>query len=320
MINSLELSHYQNYIIKQINLYEQSNKCMPELINDLLYSLRNNPYRFNDYQQILKYYLMKGDTNTNNNFMNQLIIQKYLLNPIPNDKQLIISNIIYNNFINKYSREPDVNQLILYKNYIFKIQKPIITIDITNENFLIPFNEHINIILSASSQTDIKNKINDYLINYTNISINNNNNNNSNNLNNNLNNSNNNNLNNLSNLNDNNNNLNNNNIKKYNIPIDIPNYDFIIKVLNKGYKYSWNLLIEYIVNNISLLQNANKMPTKLIYKNENIGNVYSSLTKILSVNSQYRPFKSDIIEILNSLHIYLIGINYEMISATPFLK
>ena len=301
-MNSLKLSYYQNYIIKEINSCEQSNKCMPELLNDLLYSLRNNPCRFNDYQQILKYYLTKNDISTNNNFINQLIIQKYLLNPISNDKQLIISNIIYNNFINIYSREPNANQLLLYKNYIFKIQKPIITTNVINENFLIPFNEYINIILSSSSQVDLKNKINDYLVNYNNIS---------------------NNLNNISdNSNDDSSNSNNNSnsIKKYSIPMDTPNYDFIIKVLNKGYKYSWGLLIEYMVNNISLLQNTNKIPTKLIYKNENIGNVYSSLTKTLSANSQYRPFKSDIIEILNSLHIYLIGINYEMISATPFLK
>ena len=118
------------------------------------------------------------------------------------------------------------------------------------------------------------------------------------------------------------------NINKYKKPDNnckyvIPELDenivkFTKSILSKGYKNTWCLLIEYVVNNIQLLSNVKTIPKNQKYKNENIGLVFSNLCKDLPDNSPYKPFKYDFIELITILNLQFNGLNSDdLISSTP---
>ena len=273
----ISLTPYQNYIINKINeLENKKSNVIASTTTDILYSLRNNPIRFNDYKIILRHF------NSQN-----IIIQKYLIEPKfiygNNENELnIIMTTLYKNYTLKYKNEPPLYQKLLYKEYIYVLQKPL---KLSNEPelFIVPLSILINLILTSESQKEFYEKYNNEIENMTLHSSKNN----------------------------------------YLIPSNIPlnEYENITKILQKGYRHSWCLLIEYVINNIQFLINAKTIPTNLKYKNENIGLIFNNLRKPLPENSQYRPFKYDFIDILNSLGLQSLSNEIridDLISATPF--
>jgi len=273
----ISLTPYQNYIINKINeLENKKSNVIASTTTDILYSLRNNPIRFNDYKIILRHF------NSQN-----IIIQKYLIEPKfiygNNENELnIIMTTLYKNYTLKYKNEPPLYQKLLYKEYIYVLQKPL---KLSNEPelFIVPLSILINLILTSESQKEFYEKYNNEIENMTLHSSKNN----------------------------------------YLIPSNIPlnEYENITKILQKGYRHSWCLLIEYVINNIQFLINAKTIPKNLKYKNENIGLIFSNLCKPLPENSQYRPFKYDFIDILNSLGLQSLSNEIridDLISATPF--
>lgn len=273
---------YQQFIINMINEYEKQKCNINPLHQDVLYSLRNNPARFYDYKVIIHYF--QGQ-NT--------IIQKYLIEPkfiYGNDEheRNVIMSTLYLCYKYKYKKEPALNQKMIYKEYIYTLEKQS-SITRESEIFVLSLSNLINLILSSESQKEFNDKHKFELdkLNYKNSNPNSP--------------------------------IYNQNQNKYIIPQNLSNYETITKVFQKGYRHSWNLLIEYVVNNIQFLSNTRTIPRSLKYKNENIGLVYNNLSKQLSSNSQYRPFKYDFIEIISQLGLQFndIDIN-DLVSASQF--
>ena len=271
-------TEYQQYIINMINDMNNSNtNLIAPLHIDVLYSLRTNPIRFHDFKRIIHYYSGQN-----------LIIQKYLIEPkfIYGNNEYernILMSTLYKNYKMKYNKEPPLHQKLMYKDYIYILEKPI-SISSESETFILPLSLLINLILISESQKEFNEKYNEEL---NKLSINNQ--------------------------------TSQFSLSNYIIPQNLPNYDTVIKILSKGYKHSWCLLIEYVINNIQFLSNTKTIPKTLKYKNENIGIIFSNLCKQLSVNSQYRPFKYDFIEIINGLGLQFNDINInDLITATQY--
>ena len=283
------ISDYQQFIINMINEYEklQTNVIAP-LHYDVFYSIRNNPIRFHDYKMLLHYF--HGQNR---------IIQKYLIDPIfiygkDEHERSIIMNTIYAGYKFKYKTEPALNQKIMYKEYVYILEKPMCLEHTTKESevCILPLSMIINLVLTSESQKEFQDKYKFELENLTCKSS----------------------TNSIC-----------GNIKpeyeKYNyiIPQNLPNCEFISKIFSKGYRHSWNLLIEYVINNIQFLSNTRTIPKNFRYKNENIGSVYANLCKQLSGNSQYRPFKFDFIEVVSQLGLQFNDIDMnDLISASQF--
>lgn len=275
------LSSYQYRVIESINKVEQSKikpKFFPESFVDMLYSLINNPARFNDYKVIVRH------------FSNQpLILQKYLLDSkfiYGENEQIrnIIMSTLFKNYKNKYLNDPPFQQPLTYKGYFYILNKPLQISD-EPEIYVVPLSIIIQLILSSESRKEFMSKYyveQDKLKEIINSPH--------------------------------------DSPTKYLIPQNSPIYENIMKILSKGYRRSWCLLIEYIVNNAQFLKNAHSIPKNYKYRDENIGLVYDNLSKQLPENSQYRPFKYDFIELINLLGLkFNININ-DLISATPFRK
>ena len=271
------ITDYQQFIINLINDYENTKSTIYPLHQDVFYSLRNNPIRFNDYKLILHYF--QGQN---------LIIQKYLIEPKfiygnNEHERNIIMSTIYNGYKLKYKNEPSLYQKMMYKEYLYILEKQM-SISKESEIYILPLSILVNLILSSESQKEFSDKYNAELEKLAFVSKNQK----------------------IEHL-------------EYNIPQNLPNYETVVKILSKGYKHSWNLLIEYVINNVQFLSNTRTIPKNLKYKNENIGLVYNNLSKQLSGNSQYRPFKYDFIDIINQLGLQFndIDIN-DFVSATQF--
>lgn len=281
------LTDYQQYIINMINEYENTKCNINPLHQDVFYSIRNNPVRFHDYKALLHYFHGQN-----------LIIQKYLIEPKficgnSEHERNVIMSTLYLSYKYKYKKEPDLYQKMMYKEYVYVLEKQS-TIIREYEVFILPLSKLINLILSSESQKEFNNKYELELekLNETRMQK----------INQNMSES----------------SINSSPIQ-YLIPQNLPNYETVARIFSKGYRHSWNLLIEYIINNIQFLSNTRTIPRSLKYKNENIGMVYSNLSKQLSSNSQYRPFKYDFLEIISQLGLQFndIDIN-DLISATQF--
>ena len=276
---------YQQFIINMINEYENQKCNINPLHQDVFYSLRTNPIRFYDYKMILHYFHGQN-----------IIIQKYLIEPkfiYGNDEheRNIIMSTLYLSYKYKYKKEPALNQKMIYKEYIYTLETQS-SITRESEIFIVSLSNLVNLILSSESQKEFNDK---YKFEVEKINC-------------------------KSSIQSNSPFYNQNqNQNKYLIPQNLLNYEAITRIFQKGYRHSWNLLIEYIINNIQFLSNTRTIPKNLKYKNENIGLVYNNLSKQLSSNSQYRPFKYDFIEIISQLGLQFndIDIN-DLVSATQF--
>ena len=218
-----------------------------------------------------------------------IIIQKYLIEPkfiYGNDEheRNIIMSTLYLSYKYKYKKEPALNQKMIYKEYIYTLEKQS-TIVKESEIFVMSLSNLINLILSSESQKEFNDK---YKFEVEKMNC-------------------------KSSI------QNSPFYNQYLIPQNLPNHETITRIFSKGYRHSWNLLIEYVINNIQFLSNTRTIPKNLKYKNENIGLVYNNLSKQLSYNSQYRPFKYDFIEIISQLGLQFndIDIN-DLVSATQF--
>ena len=276
-----------------INEYENTKVNINPLHQDVFYSIRNNPIRFHDYKALLHYFHGQN-----------LIIQKYLIEPRficgnNEHERNVIMSTLYLSYKYKYKKEPDLYQKMIYKEYIYVLEKQTSIVH-ESEIFVISLSNLVNLILSSESQKEFNDKYNLELERIARISL-------------------------ESSLNSKKSNTpmsessSINSSMQYLIPQNLPNYETVARIFSKGYRHSWNLLIEYVINNIQFLSNTRTIPRNLKYKNENIGMVYNNMSKQLASNSQYRPFKYDFLEIISQLGLQFndIDIN-DLVSATQF--
>lgn len=309
------MNRFCRYIVEHINKNEIGNY----LFSDILYSLIHNPIHKEDYKNIIRYYLAKPE-----------IISEYLIDPIykygknDNDRKILMQTLTQL-YKSKFKKMPNPGDTITYKGHVYIIEAYEGYACI--ENFVIDIKDIINNILNDNdnniisqnvqnaqnvptfpniSNTSSCKSVSQNVPSFPNISntssfkpiqdviyqpqsiqslsitpniIN------------------------VSQTYSANVNPNKilNNISMLNVP---EKYKQIYqKLISKGYKNSWNMLVEFTLNHKPIFVNGGSVSKKEIYKGERIGEVYYELTKPLSKNSTYRPFRVDYLDILRYIGV-----------------
>ena len=142
------------YIYDKIKESSLESKPLMPLTEDILFSFRNNPKRFNDYKQLIELFID-----------NPIVLQTYLIEPKfylgeTEEDKIIVQSKIYEMYVKKYNKEPKFETFAKRKGYKYRVVKPLKIINLP-ESFIIPLNELVEIILSSSTLNDMYNKIDD---------------------------------------------------------------------------------------------------------------------------------------------------------------
>lgn len=146
-IQMAKLTRYQSFVYNQI-LYSKQTTIICKYLEDILYSLQNNPSRFNDYQRLVQMFASDAET-----LQTYLIDPQYIYGRTCREKNILMT-ALYNKCSEKCKKADNTKVWQCgFRGYRYVISKPSEPI-IAPVNFIIPLNGYVNAILSSDTYAE----------------------------------------------------------------------------------------------------------------------------------------------------------------------